>query len=174
MFVGSDVAHDVGREARAAARSFEDFVESESARLFRALYLVTGSRHEAEEVMQDTFLAIWERWDRVGAMEDPTGYLFRTAMNMFRKRLRRASLALRKSVALVVREDPFAAIDNRHVVFEALKGLRPKERAAIVLTALEGYSSEEAAWMLGTSAGTVRMRASRARTAMRARVGEPT
>jgi RNA polymerase sigma factor (sigma-70 family) len=166
-------AHDCAWEAREAARSFEEFVESESARLFRALYLVTGSRQEAEELMQDAFLALWERWDRVGAMEDPTGYLFRAAMNLFRKRLRRASLALRRTVALVPKEDPYGAALDRQVVFAALKGLRPKERAAIVLTSLQGYTSEEAAGMLGTSAGTVRMLTSRARAAMQQTVGEP-
>jgi len=37
----------------------------------------------------------------------------------------------------------------------------------VVLTALRGFSSEEVATMLGTSAGTVRMQASRGRAAMR-------
>src|SRR5205823_649439 len=103
--LGRNEAHDVAGEAEPTPPTFEEFVESESARLFRALYLVTGSRHEAEEVMQDAFLAVWERWGRVGAMEDPTGYLFRTAMNAFRKRLRRASLAVRRTMALAPRED---------------------------------------------------------------------
>ena len=41
--------------------------------------------------MQDAFLSVWERWDRVGEMDDPLGYLYRTAMNLFRKRYRRTS-----------------------------------------------------------------------------------
>jgi hypothetical protein len=68
---------------------FEAFVEAQHTRLFRALYLVTGNRQEAEEIIQDAFVAVWERWDRVPLMDDPTGYLFRTAMNVFRKRSRR-------------------------------------------------------------------------------------
>ena len=79
-----------GERARSAA-SFEAFFEAEQARLLRALYLVTGNVQEAEELMQDAFLAVWERWDRVRSMDDPTGYLFRTAMNRFRSRLRRAA-----------------------------------------------------------------------------------
>jgi RNA polymerase sigma factor (sigma-70 family) len=165
-------ADDPPLDTRTGGRSFEEFVRSEHARLFRALYLVTGSRHEAEEIMQDAFVALWERWDRVGSMDDPTGYLFRTAMNGFRKRTRRALPSLRRTVALAPREDPFDAVDRRQVVFAALKTLRPKERAAIVLTSLEGYTSEDAAAMLGTSAGVVRVLASRARAAMREAVGE--
>ena len=154
------------------ALSFEAFVETESARLFRALFLVTGDRHEAEEVMQDAFLRIWERWDRVGGLEDPTGYLFRTALNQFRTRRRRAGLALRRTVALAPAGDDFAQVEARDVVFRALRGLSPKQRAAIVVTALLGYGSDEAGAMLGMSAATVRMHASRARAQMKKTVGE--
>src|SRR5207247_6981801 len=119
-------ADDPPLDTRTGGRSFEEFVRSEHARLFRALYLVTGSRHEAEEIMQDAFLALWERWDRVGAMDDPTGYLFRTALNIWRKRLRRASLAARKALSLAPDDDPFATVDEREAVFVALRSLRPK------------------------------------------------
>jgi RNA polymerase sigma factor (sigma-70 family) len=165
-------ADDPALKTKSGLVSFEEFVGAEHARLFRALYLVTGSRQEAEEIMQDAFLALWERWDRVGSMEDPTGYLFRTAMNIFRKRVRRALLALRRTVALAPQEDPYEAVDSRQIVFAALKTLHPKARAAIVLTSLEGYTSEEAAAMLGTSAGVVRALASRARAAIKQAVGE--
>ena len=58
--------------------AFEDFFRDEHVRLLRALYLVTGNTQEAEEVMQDAFIAVWERWDLVGAMDEPTGYFCRT------------------------------------------------------------------------------------------------
>ena len=53
--------HEVAEEPR----RFEDFFGSEHARLFGALCLVTGDRHEAEEIMQDAFLRLWERWEQV-------------------------------------------------------------------------------------------------------------
>ena len=43
--------------------------------------------------MQEAFVRVWERWDRVAGVEDPVGYLFRTAMNLHRSALRRALLA---------------------------------------------------------------------------------
>jgi len=42
-----------------ATRSFEDFFQGERDRLFGLLVLVTGDRHEAEEI--DAFVAVWER-----------------------------------------------------------------------------------------------------------------
>ncbi len=72
--LGTAADHDPLEGTGAVAQSFEEFVEAEHAHLYRALYLVTGSRQESEEVMQDAFLALWERWDRVSALESPTGY----------------------------------------------------------------------------------------------------
>ena len=47
------------------AEGFEAFFEAHRRRLYGALTLVTGNRFEAEEIMQDAFLRVWERWDRV-------------------------------------------------------------------------------------------------------------
>ena len=63
---------------------FEGLVEAEHGPLYGALCLVTRDRAEAEDVMQEAFLKVWERWDHVGEMADPTGYLYRTAMNLYR------------------------------------------------------------------------------------------
>lgn len=75
--------------------AFEVFFEGERRRLLRALYLLTGNAEEAQEVLQDAFVAVWERWDRVSAMDDPTGYLYRTALNRYRSGLRRTARAAR-------------------------------------------------------------------------------
>src|SRR5437867_600209 len=72
-------------------RQFEDFFLAEQDRLYRALCLVTGSRDEAEEVLQDAFLHLWERWGRIRDVDDPRAYLYRTAMNAFRSRYRSAA-----------------------------------------------------------------------------------
>src|SRR4029078_10527725 len=96
--VASAVA-DREREIVAPPANFEAFFEAEHARLLRALYLVTGDPQEAEELMQDAFVAVWERWARVRSRDEPTGYLYRTAMNRFRSRLRRAARATRRALA---------------------------------------------------------------------------
>src|SRR5438874_8789087 len=56
-----------GQAHRAAtvAVDFESFFLAHHLRLFRALWLMTRNRHEAEEIMQDAFLRVWERWERV-------------------------------------------------------------------------------------------------------------
>ena len=106
--------------------------------------------------MQDAFLKVWERWDRVGTMDDPVGYLYRTAMNLFRKRYRRAALAVRRSIGLMPSGDDFADADDRETVRRVLATLPPRQRAALVLTEMLGFSSAEAGRALGVRASTVR------------------
>src|SRR5262245_20993471 len=170
------VAESAGEEALTVAEplSFEVFFEAEARTLFHRLCAITGNAAEAEEIMQDAFLALWERWDRVGSIQDPTAYLYRTAMNAFRKRSRRAALAIRRTLALAPDPAPFSEIDEQQDVVAALAELSPRQRAALVLTDVLDYSSEEAGKALGVSAGTVRGLASRARENLRRQVGERT
>jgi RNA polymerase sigma-70 factor (ECF subfamily) len=155
-----------------AVDSFESFVEQNHARLFGALCLLTEDRHEAEEIAQEAFVRILERWDRVRLVEDPTGYLFRTAMNVFRKRYRRALLALRRAVQLAPKDDAFERIEARDMVVRAVATLPTDQRAALIVTSLLGYSSDEAGRILGIRSSTVRARATRARAALRLAIGE--
>jgi RNA polymerase sigma-70 factor (ECF subfamily) len=147
--------------------AFEDFFRGQTQSLYAHLCLITGNRAEAEELMQDAFLKVWERWDHVRGMDDPVGYLYRTAMNLFRKRYRRTVLALRKTVSEELRRDEFATVEDRSIVARAMVELAPRQRAALVLTELIGFSSEEAGHMLGVRPGTVRALASHGRAAMK-------
>ena len=107
---------------------------------------------------------MWERWDRVRDLEDPGGYLFRTAMNVWRSRTRRAAVAIRRVVRALPPDDALAEVESRDVVVRALAPLTPRQRAALVLTDLLGLTSEEAVKALGVRPSTVRVLAARART----------
>jgi RNA polymerase sigma-70 factor, ECF subfamily len=154
--------------------AFEDFFVAHKARLFGAISVMTGNRSEAEEIMQDAFLAVLERWDQVSRMDDPEAYLYRTAMNVFRQRLRRASVLLRKAVKVLPQDDALGLVEAREEATRALALLTPRERQAIVLTAYLGYPSEEAGRILGIKASTVRVLTTRARAALRSAEGEAT
>jgi RNA polymerase sigma-70 factor, ECF subfamily len=147
--------------------SFEAFFETHRRRLFGALTLMMGNRSEAEEIMQDAFLKIWERWERVSGLDDPEAYLFRVAMNLFRNRFRRASLAARKALLLTPSTDDLAAIEDRDEVVRWLRPLPPRQRAAIVLTIYFDYSSDEAARILSIRPSTVRALATQGRAGVR-------
>lgn len=151
---------------------FDAFFLEEHEDLFKALYLVTGNRADAEELMQDAFLKLWERWDRIDTIDDPAAYLFRIAMNAFRSRHRRAAMALRKlAPGDEVGRDGFADAEMRADVRALLIACTPRQRAALVLVDLLGYPSEQAARILGVRPSTVRALATQGRRTIRATEG---
>src|SRR3954467_10537502 len=79
-----------------ASGGFEEFFRGEFERLFQVLYLSTGSRVEAEELAQEAMARAYERWDRVYGMDSPAGYVYRTAFNLNRRRLRRETIRPRR------------------------------------------------------------------------------
>jgi RNA polymerase sigma-70 factor (ECF subfamily) len=143
------------------------FFADEHARLFKALYFVTGNRDDAAELMQDAFLKLWERWDRLDRIDDPTGYLFRVALNASRMRARSARRAAKRLVSLDTTTDPFADVEVREDVRRMLLDIAPRQRAALVLLDLYGYGSEEAARIMGVRPSTVRALASQGRAVLR-------
>jgi RNA polymerase sigma-70 factor, ECF subfamily len=146
---------------------FEDFFHAHHERLLRAMYLATGDRHEAEDLAQEAFVRVFERWERVREMEDPVGYLYRTALNLRRSRLRRLALAARKAVRPDPRPDEQEAVEDRSAVHRALAMLPEGQREALVLVEWLEMTDERAGALLGVSAGAVRTRLHRARTALR-------
>jgi RNA polymerase sigma factor (sigma-70 family) len=160
----SSVAQDMDAKATAMPLTFEELFAYQHKRLYRALYLIVGNSHEAEELMQDAFLHVLERWDRI---DNPAGYLYRSALNSTRSRFRRLTLAAKRTLTPGRIEDPFAAVDLRDEMVRALRELPERQRAALVLLDLLDYRSEDAAGVLGISAATVRSLASHGRAAMK-------
>jgi RNA polymerase sigma-70 factor, ECF subfamily len=166
---GEVVAFPSGR-VEAWAR-FDDFFEEEHERLYKALYFVTGNRQDAEELMQDAFLKLWERWGEIHRISDPVGYLFRVALNGFRMRRRRAAMAIRKVLPVPEERDDFLDAEMRADVRRLLLGVTYRQRAALLLVDLLGYPSEEAARILRVRPSTVRALATKGRQALRGMEG---
>jgi RNA polymerase sigma-70 factor, ECF subfamily len=150
--------------------TFEGFFEDQKERLRRILSVITGSRAEAEDLAQEAFTKVFERWETVAAMEDPAGYLHRTAMNLFRNQYRRARVALGRAVGLAPEQDVFKPVEDRDAAARALGALTPRQRAALVLTEALGYSGDEAGRLLGIKASTVWALTHQARAALRGTV----
>jgi RNA polymerase sigma-70 factor (ECF subfamily) len=162
----------IQQDREAELPGFEGFFEAENQRLYRALCLITRNRFEAEEITQDAFVRVLERWPAVSQMEDPGGYLFVTGMNLFRRRLKRSKLAAVLPMQRSTADSAFDTIDDRDVLVRALRSLPPRQRAAIVMTTILDIPSDEAAKVLRITGATVRTLAARARSQMRLTLGD--
>jgi RNA polymerase sigma-70 factor, ECF subfamily len=150
-----------------SAPPFEEFFEAEHVRLARALFLVTGSASEADELTQEALVRVYERWDRVQRMNSPQGYLFRTALNLHRSRVRGLATRARHIVEAARAPDPADVVQGRDSLARALDSLPAGQREALVLVEWMGMDHKEAAVVLGIRLGSVRARLSRAKAELR-------
>lgn len=139
-----------------APTDFESFFRSEYHRLVRALVLVAGSQPEAEELAQEAMARVCERWERISRMASPTGYLYRVAFNLHRRRLGRQARERTAPGEGDPGDDPIATRLTRLDVLRAVRSLPVRQREALVLVEWLGMTSTEAGAVMGSKPGTIR------------------
>lgn len=135
----------------------------EEAALLRYAYLLTGSRQDAEDLVQGAFAKVLGRPS--GHVVSVPAYLRRVILNDFRS-LRRRLAAQPRVIAAEL--PPFEEqVALREAVWRGLQSLPQRQRAVMVLRYYEGLPDEEIAGMLGCRRSTVRSLATRAFAALR-------
>lgn len=139
---------------------FKEFVETRYMDLLRIGFLLTGSAHDAEDLVQGSLVKLMRRWDRV---ENPYAYLRRTMVNQHLTWWRR--VVRRETVTGDLPEsatgDPAEGVVQRQELASALRSLAPRTRAVVVLRYVVDLPEAEVAEILDCSLGTVKSQASR-------------
>ena len=134
--------------------SFEDFVAARRSGLLRTAYLLTGSRHDAEDLVQTTLLKVVPKWSRIADRPEPyvRRVLAREHVNRWRRRRWREISAANPP------DSPTSDIDqaSREDLRAALTALSPRQRAVVVLRYYEDLTERETANQLGISIGSVK------------------
>jgi len=120
--------------------------------MVRVAVLLLGDRQQAEEVVQDAFIAAYQRWAHV---ESPAAYVRQCVVNKSRDVLRRRRLAeavLRRSHAGEERDGADAMPEHLE---DLLGRLTPRQRTAVVLRYYEDLGLYEIARLMHTRPGTV-------------------
>jgi RNA polymerase sigma-70 factor, ECF subfamily len=152
--------------------AFDLLVGRHAPRLFRVALSLCGSRPDAEDLCQETFLAAYEG---IGSFAGRslfrtwlTTILIRKSSRSWRKRKRDTSyMSLADDQ---VDQNEVSADDRRLDLVEAIKSLPDDFREVLVLRELEGFSYEEIAEALQLPCGTVQSRLHRARTILKGRL----
>lgn len=155
---------------------FAGFVREHTSALLRTAYLLTGNGHAAEELVQETFVRLYPKWDRVAAAEVPLAYVRRALTNCFLNQRRRASSREQRYADVPERSDPRdvqAELADRDEMWTLLQVLPDRQRAAIVLRFYEGLPDDQIAAALDCRLGTVRSLVSRGLAALRVELAEP-
>jgi RNA polymerase sigma factor (sigma-70 family) len=142
--VGVGERHSAG----SAVASLEDLYRLRYDPMVRLAALLLGSDASAEEVVQDCFIRLGRRWDRV---QQPIAYLRAAVVNACRSEQRRSSVERRYRPA---REE--SAQLGADEVWDALARLAYRQRAALVLRFYDDLPDEDIAAALGCRPATVR------------------
>jgi RNA polymerase sigma factor (sigma-70 family) len=150
----------------ALATAFDRFAPT----LTRYAWALARSRQDVEELVQDTFLTLWEKGDGVRL---PTGGLLpwllvvcrNHAKNLARRNAKHAGDELPEDLA--GRADVSDAAEQLRWVREEIAALPETDRRICELCLVQGHSYAEAAQLLGLSVGNVTQRVSRSRRILR-------
>lgn len=122
--------------------------------------------HEAEDIVQDVVVHLFDRADPSIPIQDLAAYIYRALRNRIVDfyRRKRETVALREA-ALASGQDPSSDIEREEMmdeVFEAMEELSVEERAVVLATEMEGRTFKELAEEWGIPLGTLLARKSRA------------
>ncbi|MBL8856924.1 MAG: RNA polymerase sigma factor [Planctomycetes bacterium] len=152
-------------------QEFRALFEAERDRLMRFLCHLTGNASDAEDLLQETFLAVWRKRDQYEGRGSAAGYIRRTAFHLFlnarQKQTRRDALAPRSYEEPSC--TPVADMDEREAravlvarVRAAVDELPEGPREAFILFRFEGHSCAQIAEITGAPKKTVESRLARA------------
>ena len=129
---------------------FAFFFEETHRPMLRLAYLLTGSKAQAEEAVQDCFAKVFERWARIN---DPTAYMRRAVVNRCASWHRHRAVVRRTQSAVATDE---AYNDHPDELRDVLDALPARRRAVVILRFYEGLDTAEIAGTLAVSEGTVK------------------
>lgn len=148
----------------------DEFCRALHARLVGSLCLYLGDAGLAEELAQDAFVRVIERWPSVSTMAAPEAWTYRVAFNLANSRLRRRMAEHRAHQR--DRVGPVAAcdVDVAEVVAvrAAIADLPPRQRRAVILRFYGDLSIDQVAAAMGCRPGTVKAHLHQAMTSLRA------
>ena len=162
--------------SKPVASEFEELYREHSRMVYRTAYTITGNHQDADDVLQNIFVALLERRKPSDLGTNPRAYLYRAAVNMslttIRSRNRR-----RLATGIELLEAPALATDaesDEHIhrsLRDAVARLKPRAVEMLILRYQQGLSDMEIATMLGKSRGTVAVTLYRTRERLKKMLG---
>ncbi len=173
--------------------AFDRFVEVFRSKIFQYTMLMCGHREDAEEVVQDTLMKVFENFDQLREPERVQPWVFRIARNACYMKRRKSVFAPAQELSLeefmpragqdggrrleiadwsALPDDQVLRSELRSVIHEAIARLPEIYRSAILLRDMEELTTEEAANVLDVSPEVIKTRLHRARLAIRQKLDD--
>jgi RNA polymerase sigma-70 factor (sigma-E family) len=142
---------------------FTDYFASRGDAFCGTAFLLCGNWHQAEDLVQSSFLKLYRVWPRVKGLAALDAYTRKVLVHTFLREMRRGA-SRREEVTgePVERGAPDSGRpEDRLVLLNALAKVPPRQRAVLVLRFWEDLSVEDTAKALGCSVGNVKSQSAR-------------
>jgi RNA polymerase sigma-70 factor (sigma-E family) len=148
----------------AAERHVTALYEAHALSLTRLALLMLGDRDAAQDVVQDAFLGLYRRWDKLASTSAAPAYLRASVLNGCRTLLKRRSRPAPHAAeeSLESAETAMMHTDEQRAMLAAIRRLPARQRETLVLRYYLDMSEDQAARAMGVSRGTVKSATSRA------------
>lgn len=165
---------ETGAMSRSQARDaeFTAYLAARQPALLRTAYLLTGDRHQAEDVLQTSLAKLYLAWDKVRDRGAIDGYVRRIMVNENNSVWRRGWKRREHATDSVPEAAPHRDAYDEGVgdaLWQVVQTLPRKARAVVVLRYYEQLTEAETAEVLGITVGTVKSQTSRALATLRER-----
>lgn len=165
----------MSRRNRTAERDadFADYLAARQPALLRTAYLLTGDRHQAEDLLQTSLAKLYLAWDKVRDKGAVDGYVRRIMVNeqnsLWRRAWKKREVTTDEVPETAPHHDSYDDGTNDQL-WRVVQSLPERARAVVVLRYYEQMTEAEVADALGISIGTVKSQCSRAMSTLRERV----
>jgi RNA polymerase sigma-70 factor (sigma-E family) len=148
----------------AAERHVTALYRAHALSLARLALLMLGDSDAAQDVVQDAFLGLYRRWDKLASTDAAPAYLRASVVNGCRTALRRRSRPAFHAAGepLESAEAALMHTEEQRAVLDAIRRLPARQREALVLRYYLDLPQEQVAQAMGVSLGTVKSATSRA------------
>lgn len=153
-----DDAKLVARVAQGDGGAFRELYERFAGRVFRYALTLLRDRHLAEDVVQETMIAVWRGAERFEGRSQVSTWLFGIARHQAYHARRREAKGERVPAERAEEPDPAATVERETRVQRAVAELSPEHREVVFLAFYEGLPYEEIARLQGVPEGTVKSR----------------
>lgn len=159
--------------AKRGDQRLADLYWRHAADAVRLAFLLTGDQHAAEDIVQDAFVRLFGRLQRLKSPDAFEMYLRRTVVNLSRDRFRRLRLerdyATREMNAPSQPTGVISAIEDRELIRDVLRSLPHRQRTALVLRFYADLSEQQTAEVMQCSVPAVKSLVTRANVSLRER-----
>lgn len=147
-----------------AEKAFTDLYNEYSSQIFANVLKMVKSQEVAEEIVQDVFATLWQKWTEIKVEKSLAAYLYRMSANKvidFFRSMQSNRAMKAHFTALAVEhyshiEEALLYRESEHMLQQAMETLSPQQQKVFQLCKTEGRTYKEAAEILGISQHTVK------------------